>query len=121
MTKVPPLCPTLLSQPGFHWPTVQSWSAVKNVLILGGDRCDGQSWRSRSRGFSGQLGSLLPGGINSEITLNQEPGYIFADCSRAQDGAWRGPDHSVDLGTGNGRRFPFPFDPRSRQLLRALR
>jgi hypothetical protein len=87
-------------------------------VIVGSDH--GRSSR-RSRGFSGQLGSLLPGGINPEITLNQEPGYIFADCSRAQDGAWRGHDHSVDLGTGNGRRFPFPFDPRSRQLLRALR
>ena len=39
----------------------------------------------------------------------------------AQDGARSGPHHSVDLGAGNGRRFPFPFDPTSRQLLRALR
>jgi transposase len=39
----------------------------------------------------------------------------------AQDRSWSGPDHCADLGTGNGRRFPFPLDPTSRQLLRALR
>jgi transposase len=38
-----------------------------------------------------------------------------------KDGARSGPNHSVDLGAGNGRRFPFPFDPKSDQLLRALR
>jgi len=53
-------------------------------------------------------------------SLQRDP--LLADrIKRLQDGAWSGPDHSVDLGTGNGRRFPFPFDPTSHQLVRALR
>jgi transposase len=39
----------------------------------------------------------------------------------SQNGSWSRTDHCVDLGIRNGRCFPFPFDPRSHQLLRALR
>src|SRR5437899_8048068 len=38
-----------------------------------------------------------------------------------QDRSWSRTDHGADLGTGNGRGFAFPLDPRSHQLLRALR